>query len=955
LIKFYIFFKKIHTKRKLYSPTDKTNHQLLMKHIFFVFALLCATTSFAQTKQFKITGTVITEADKAPLESATVYLERMKDSSLVSYTITDKNGNFSLEDKTADKNLRLYVSYVGYQTYAQTVDLNKGEIKLNAINLNTDTNALDEVLIKSRAPITVKKDTLEFNVKSFKTKKDANVEDLLKKLPGVEVDEEGKITVNGKEVNKILVNGKPFFGNDPTITTRNLTKELIEKVQITDTKTKSEAFAGEEGDKENKTINLTIKEENNKGVFGRVAAGGGTDERYEFAGMLNLFDNDQRISFLAGGNNTNSPGFGFGEISKMFGRGSSISFSEGGSFTIDGRSFGGGQGITTSQNYGANYADKIGEKVDISADYFYSGSNSENISATQRENILPDSRYFTDSESSSYNEGKNHSANLGFDIEIDSTFLINISPSFSATNNITDYASNEASRDEANTLTNQSNSSSFVETIGKNFSNDLDITKRFGNKGAYLKFNISNEYNATETGDFLTSETNIYGTDPEDIIRNQFTDGDRKKKGFNASTSYRLPLKAKELFLDFKFSYRNDKSEDVRSTYDFDSGTQGYTLFNSALSTDFEYTNRRTTPALKLTYRKDKLSMSFESGYVFRTLENKDFLRPDLSLERDFEALELRSNFRYRFSQKASINFGYNLSNTPPQLAQLQPFQDVSNPLNTVTGNPNLEPSNNHRINFGYHSFDFQKGTGLFGFLNANFRNNQVVSKTEIDENFVRNTTYANVDGAYNLSASGSLSKTVKIDTLRTLKYRFGLRASLNKNINFNNGEQYSSNNNSISPSASVTYTWKKVLEFRPNYRLSFNRTKFDLDDFEDQEFLSHSVGLRTTTFVPKKVEWRNDISFNYNPNIAPGFQKSAWSWNSTLAYSVLKDKGTITLKAYDLLNQNTNAKRIATANYIQDSQSTVLQRYFMLSFSWKFNSLGSKGESRGNRMFFAH
>ncbi len=926
-----------------------------MKYYLLFIALCCASISFAQNKSFKISGTVVVEAEKLPLESATVYLERIKDSSLVSYTISDKHGKFSLEDKTTDKRLNLYISYVGYQTYVQTIDLDKDEIDLSTINLQTDTNSLAEIVIKSRAPITIKKDTLEFNVKSFKTKKDANVEDLLKKLPGVEVDEEGQITVNGKEVNKILVNGKPFFGNDPTITTRNLTKELIEKVQITDTKTKAQAFAGEEGDKENKTINLTIKEENNKGVFGRLAAGGGTDDRYEFAGMLNVFDNDQRISVLAGGNNINSSGFSFGEITKMFGRGNNISFSSGGSFSIDGRSFGGGQGITKSQNYGANYADKIGEKLDISADYFYDSSRSNDKNSTQRENILPDSRYFTDSNSRTYEEGDNHRVNLGFDIEVDSTFLININPSFAATNNSTDFSRDEVSRNEDNDITNQSNSASFVETIGKNFSNDLDLTKRFGNNGAYIKFSISNDYNTTETDDYLTSETNIFGTVPEEIIRDQFTDAERKFKGFNTSIAYRLPLKAKELFLDFKYSYRNDKRESIRSTFDFDDGTQDYTEFNTALSTDFEYTNKSNRPAVKLTYRKDKISTSFETGYVFRTLENEDFLRPGLSLARNFEALELRSNFRYRFSPKTSINFGYNLSNNPPNLSQLQPFEDVSNPLNTVTGNPNLEPSNNHRVNFGYHSFDFQKGTGIFGFVWANFRNNQVVANTTIDENFVRNTTFANVDGAYDINASASYSKTIKIDTLRTFKYRVGLRTGVNRNINFNNGEQYASNNTSITPNARLTFTWKKVMEFMPNYSLSFNRTNFDLANFKDQEFLRHSVGIRTTTYVPKKFEWRNDINFNYNPNIAPGFQKSAWSWNSTLAYSILKDQGTLTLKAYDLLNQNTNARRIATANYIQDSQSTVLQRYFMLSFSWKFNTLGSKGESKGGRMMMMH
>ncbi|MBE9489399.1 MAG: TonB-dependent receptor [Bacteroidetes bacterium] len=923
-----------------------------MKKFILGFTLLCATLSFAQSKSFKISGTLFSDGDKTPLESATVYLERIKDSSLVSYTISDKKGKFTLEDKTSDKSLNIYISYVGYQTYFQTISLEQPEINIGTINLKTDTNALDEVLIKSRAPVTIKKDTLEFNVKSFKTKKDANVEDLLKELPGVEVDEEGKITVNGKEVNKILVNGKPFFGSDPTITTRNLTKELIEKVQITDTKTKAQAFSGEEGDIDKKTINLTIKEENNKGVFGRVAAGGGTDERYEFAGMLNLFDNDQRISLLAGGNNTNSPGFSFGEITKMFGRGSTMSMTGTGSFIIDGRSFGSGQGITTSQNYGANYADKIGKKVDISADYFYSGSSSEDKNTTQRENILPDSRYFTNSNSSSFNEGNNHNANLGFDIEIDSTFLINVNPSFSYTDNKTEFSRDEVSRDEANVLTNQSNSSSFVETIGKNFSNDLDLTKRFGNNGAYFKFNMSNEYNTTETEDFLNSETNIFGTNPEDIFRDQFTDGERKLKGFYTSASFRLPLKAKELFLDFKYSYRNDKREDAKSTFDFNDANQDFTDFNFDLSTDFEYTNMRSTPALKLTYKKEKWNISFETGYVFRTLKNIDLLRPNLSLTRDFEAVELSTRFSYRFSPKSSMYSGIRITNNPPQISQLQPFQDVSNPLNTVTGNPDLEPSTNHNFYFGYNAFDFQKGTGFFAHLGGNLRNNQVVSKTTVDENFVRNTTYANVDGNYNAYASGSFSKSVKIDTLKTIKYRIGLRSNINRSINFNNDVQYASLNTSLTPNASITFTWKDVMEFVPNYRVTFNNTKYDISDFEDQDFVTHSLGIRTTTYVPKKFEWSNDISFNYNSNIADGFQKSAWFWNSTLAYSMLKDQGLLTLKVYDLLNQNTNARRIATANYIQDSQSTVLQQYFMLSFSWKFNTLGSKGEVKERRMF---
>jgi len=313
--------------------------------LFFLFSSV-----FLQAQNFEVTGVLKDKTTKQPLEAATVFMETVKDTTLITYTITNAKGLFALEGKTNQKEVSVNISFVGYENYRKTIDLTNPKVDLGDIFLDFNVATLDEVVVKSRAPITVKKDTLEFNVKSFKTKKDANIEDLLKELPGVEVDEDGRITVNGKEVNKILVNGKPFFGDDPTIATRNLTKEIVEKIQVTDTKTDDEAFAGEEGDKENKTINLTIAEENNKGVFGRVAGGVGTDERFEFAGIVNVFDNDRRVSVLGGGNNLNSAGFSFGEIRKFFGGGRSLFVNSNGSFGVDGRSFGGGQGIVNSRS-----------------------------------------------------------------------------------------------------------------------------------------------------------------------------------------------------------------------------------------------------------------------------------------------------------------------------------------------------------------------------------------------------------------------------------------------------------------------------------------------------------------------------------------------------------------------------------------------------------------------------
>lgn len=923
-----------------------------MKKLLCTFALLWTCMTFSQGKPFKISGTLISEVDQSPLESATVYLETLKDSTLVTYTISDKNGAFVLDNRTYEDSLNLIVSYIGFETYSRILKIGEDPLNLKIIPLKT-ANVLDEVIVRSRAPITIKKDTLEFNVASFKTKKDANVEDLLKELPGVEVDEDGAIKVNGKEVNQILVNGKPFFGNDPTITTRNLTKELIEKVQITDTKSKAEAFSGEKGDNQNKTINLTIKEENNKGVFGRLAAGAGTDDRFEYAGMVNMFDNEQRLSVLSGGNNINSSGFSFGEIRRMFGGARSMSVSSGGSFTIDGRSFGGGQGITTSNTAGVNYADELGKDNDLSADYFFSGSNSKNATVTERENFLPDSRYFTSSTSNSVNDTDSHRANMAFDIKIDSTLMVNVRPSFNFSKSTNTYEKQEASRGEDGVLTNQSESASFVETFGKNFGNNLNLTKRFGADGAFVRVNMNANVNATNSDDYLDSETNIFGDDPNDIVRRQFTDGERSSNRLNMGVTYRLPLEAKKWFLDFKYGFSTDKRKDRRSTFDFDEMSQSYDNFNTELSTDFINKNQTQSPNLRLVYNSDKMTFRLGSGYTYRTIENADRLRPELSLKESFNFLDLDANMNYRFSPKSSLNFRYDYQNDAPEISQLQPFEDVSDPLNTIIGNPNLKPSTRHSLNFGYNSFDFQKRTGFYMYANANLTEDRVVSMTTVDDNLVRNTTYTNVDGNYSMFMGSNFSKDFKIDSLQTIKFRVGLSGNLSQQVNFNNDVKYAATSTRLNPNLEVTYRWKSLFEIRPNYRLSFTKTRYDLDDLDNRNFMSHNLGIRTATFFPKNLEWRNDINYMYNPNVAQGFQKSAWFWNATLAYSVMKDNGTVTLKVYDLLNQNTNARRTTTENYIQDSQSTVLEQYFMLSFSWKFNSLGPKGESGRDEVFY--
>lgn len=901
----------------------------MKKNILFI-CLLLSSIAFSQTKNFTISGFIKASEDKELLESATIHAERLKDSSIVSYTISDAKGFFSLVGKTSDSKIKLVVSFIGFKSYKKIVTTksqNLGELLLEA------ANALDAVVIRSSAPITIKKDTLEFNVKSFKTKADANVEDLLKKLPGVEVDDEGAITVNGKSVNKILVNGKPFFGNDPTITTRNLTKDIIEKIQISDTKSNAQAFSGEDSDGENKTINLTIKKENNKGYFGKVAAGVGTDERYEYAGMATRFKQSERIGLLAGGNNINSPGFSFGNQRLQFGG--------------NNRSFGGGQGIVTSNNYGLNYINSFAKIFEFSGDYFYKNSESDNKSSTNRETFLSDgTSFYRSSTNTSLNESNSHDASIDFEIEIDSTFRIDIETDFNKNLNTNRYNSQSETLNNNKTLTNDSNIGSIAESDKETLDNDINLTKRFGSKGAFIRVELTANFRKTKSDDFVNSQTNIYGDNPEQIIRDQYSDGITDVKQLGSQFTYRLPLKAKQLFLDVAYNIANTKTKSKRSTFDFDENTNNYTTFSDLLSTNFEYSDKINRPSAELEFRNEKWSASTEIAISNRTLENTDYLRPETNLKREFNNLEYGFNVRFRKNRTSNYRLRYNFRNATPSLSQLQPFRDESNPLNIVTGNPSLSPSKTHNIRFGASNFNWQKRTGFWSYANLTYTNDRVVAKTIIDANtLIRETTYANVDGFLTARAGGSYSSTKKWEDFGSLRTEYRVFATYNKNINFNNGVQYSSKITSISPRIGFDFSWDKVLQLRPSYTISFSKNTYDIDRFSNQDFTSHDVTIATSANFLQNFEWLNDVKYNYNPNIADGFQKSAWFFNTTLRYSILKNNGAISLKVYDVLDQNTNARRVATQDYIQDSSSTVLNQYAMLSFTWKFNSLGNAGK----------
>ncbi|HET8808816.1 MAG TPA: TonB-dependent receptor, partial [Flavobacteriaceae bacterium] len=769
-----------------------------------------------------------------------------------------------------------------------------------------------------------------------------NLEELLKKLPGVEVDNEGNITVNGKPVNKILVNGEEFFGGDPKIATKNLPKEIIDKIQVVSTKTKSEEFTGKAGDPDNKTINIELKEDMDKGYFSRLTAAGGTDERYNLSGIANYFNGDFRLSVLGGTNNINESGFSSSELWELMGS-NAFNFTRSGNtiFFTNGGIFGRGDGLTKSTSGGINLTNKWNETTELGGTYFYGRKDTEKRTKIYRENILPDSRYFTNSVSSSNFVSDAHKADLELEFEPDTLTRISIKPHLQINTGYSVSNSSSESLDESESLINSSETFTNLDNYSGNFSNRLNFIRKFGGDGAYLEFHFNNTHDKYDGEQFFFSERIIYDeTNPETETQNQFIDEERKENRYEAGISNRSVL-AKDFFLDISYDLEIENGSSTRDVFDFNIDAQAYSDFDESLSNEFEFNGTKHIPNVGLSYEGEKWRASFDAGLLNTTLKSENLI-DDVAFENTYNNLYLSSYVRYQLKKSSSVYFNYRTNSNVPSLQQLQPVTDRTNPLNIITGNPNLKPEFSQNIRFGMRNYDFATRSGYYIYGSVNFTDDQVVSISTTDENLLRTTTYTNVDGNYRMSLGGSFNKRYKKEK-RIFKYGAGLWGSMNNSVGFSNGKRYESQGINVTPRISLGYEIGDIFSISARYSLGYRFSQYDIFQNREESFANHNINLDLTTFWPENIIFESEIDYGYDGNVRGSFDPTSVLWNASLGYKFLDDNATIELQAYDLLNQNVSTYRSTGEDYIQDTQNLVLERYFMLSFTYKLTKFGGK------------
>jgi len=922
-----------------------------MRNIFLLFCYaLLSNLLFAQNNKATLSGKLVDTSGKIPLALATITIFRAKDTSIITYRLSDPAGNFKVTGLPLNIELRAVISLSGFSVYRKEFQftLSQLSIDLGIIKMGPDIKTLDEILVFSeRPPVSVKNDTIEFNASAFKTLPSALVEDLLKKLPGVDVDLDGNITVNNRRVNRILVDGKEFFGGDSKVATRNLPANLVDKVQVVDDKEELDRNPEINKTELGQVINLKLKRSIKKGWFGKAyaGAGGNTDRgHYETGAIINSFRDTFQLSVLGYANNINRAGFGFEDFDKIGGyRRSGYNATTFGAVG-DVSSGSTGQGIQKSAGAGININHDPKENINLNFQYFFGQIITNYNSKLNGQQFIADTILNTLTSSEDRSENNTHRFASKITIEIDSVSMITFRPGISMRkNNSQRYSFSETSSNYDPKL-NESDNKQKVDGDEFSYTHDLNYNHMFKKTGRSISFSNNLFYGDNDNDQYNLAKNIFYNSPIPITILNQ----DRQKQVDNLRTTtvlnYSEPInKTSSLRIFNTFNYFKDK--DDLNTFEWNPLTGEYDLLNNDLSNGFKRRGIKNTAAFTLGMSKNK--MHFSPGISLQSIHIKnEFLKDPTVVQKYFYVFP---TFYFYFN---NFNAGYSVYINEPSAYDLQPVVDNSNPLYQNFGNPDLVPAIAHSFNTGFNKYDMKRSVSYNFYINFNFTKHAIIRERTIDDLGVQTTRPLNVNGTGYGNLNFSLTKQYK--------FKKDLRFSIRPSLNFNgtrsfvilNSDKSEYQNFTISSSIMWTLNWKDLVEFNQRYSFNHQRGRYESDAYPDLSVISHVSTTELVIRLPENWVWESTVDYRYNPQVAPGFSKNIFRWNAGINYLFLKEKkGQIRLYVFDILKQNTSAFRFVRENYIQDVESNALTRFFLITFTYNIREF--KGGKVGGRKGF--
>jgi len=909
-----------------------------------IFMFLAITSLHAQNSNTGLSGSLFDSKTKTPIEQAAIQLLSLPDSSFVTGTSSARTGFFSIPKIKVGKYI-LKISYLGYKTVVKPVQIAsaKTPVGLGKIYVSPDAVLLNEAVVTAEAPqVVVVQDTLVYNSSAYRVPEGSMLEDLVKKLPGAEVDSDGKITINGKEIKKIMVDGKEFFSNDPKVASKNLPVNMIENIKAYDKKSDLARVTGIDDGEEEAVLDLTVKKGMKQGWFGNFIGGVGSKDRYEAGLMANRFTDNNQFSVIGSANNTNNQGFSeFGDAGQ-------------------GLSGNAGSGINSSKSLGVNFA-KSTKNLELGGNVSYGKSDRDSKVNNTTETFLQNG--------SSYSTGSNNNRRFRDDLKADfrlewkpdslTNIIFRPSVGYSNTDSYSDGLTQTFDNSYNPVNKKVSGSSSFSNNLTT--SGNLQINRRLNSKGRNITLRATYGYNDGNTDRYSNSNTEYFNFDNDSVQKiDQYTDNESNGYNYRLQTTYTEPI-LNNRFLQFSYSYQYTLSRSEKYTYN--------ALDNNMSANDFDrsyysqvpdtaysncYENKYTTQEFNLSLRTVRDKYNYNFGISLEPQKSTsityvgDYTKSSLS--RNVLNYSPTFDYRYRFSKQSQLRMMYRGRSSQPDINDMQPIRDITDPLNIKEGNPALNPSYSNSFMLFYNNYMQKSQRGLMTNLSFNNTINDITNRVSYNEETGGKITKpVNVNGNWNVRGFLSFNTPLKNKKITLATYT---NASYADMVGYTTSAQETVKNttHNLNLYERLNGNYRgDIVEFGLSGSLRYGSSKNTFSTQSNKETFDYQFGANTNITFPWSVYLSSDLNYNIKTGYSSGYDKNEVIWNAQLSKNFLKNNSaTIRLKIYDILQQQSNISRTISANSTQDTQFNTLNSYFMVHFVYRLNTFGrGKGGNR--------
>ena len=914
-----------------------------MKSLRLLFLLLLINGSI-QAQKTAVVGRVL-DTLNTPLIGATVMLLQAQDSVLSSFGITDSEGYFKLE-KPAPQQCILQVSYLGYEHWNQAIYLDNQTptLDIGDIKMHPENTLLTEVEITADfVPIRMKKDTIEYNAAAFQTTPNADVEALLKKLPGVEVDRNGDIKAQGETVQQILVDGKAFFGNDPKIATKNLPADAVEKVQVFDKKSDIAEFSGIDDGRAAKTINLSLKEDKKKGYFGRIKGGYGNEQRYENKFNINRFGNGIQFSTVGMFNNTNQQGFSINDYINMMGGLNNLLAGGSGELRLDSDDVGlpldiasNNQGFTTTSAGGFNFNWDINKKTQLHTSYFYNNTQRDYAIQEQTESLLGTQQFRSNRKAQSQQTNNGHRLNIHLTSKIDSFQTIKWRTNVGFTQTNKQNESQRQTYNPANILENAGDQTVMTKGDNIRWNTNLTYLRKFKKKGRFFTANVAFEKQQEEQKRQMEAINIFFEILPSKDSLHQQQDRANEHTNYGVGITYTEPI-GKGKYLETNYSFQNYSNDLNRMVFDLQEERRS---FNPQLSNHFlrDYLYHRTGVNFKWAEKKWLANMGIHAQ---NSILKGDLLLENISIQNNFLNFLPKANLEYEFKATQSLRMEYRTNVREPSLEELQPIIDNRDPLNIYKGNPALRPEYAHVFRVNFNSFDQFSSLSIFATLDATFTNHKIINASFIDGQFRQTLQPINFGTDRRLGAYLSFGAPLKL-----LKGRINLTTNWDDYQGYYIVNDFANQYRTNRLSGDVNYANRHTdkIEMVLGYKWTGNQVQYEGESFQNQNYQQQIFYTDFTWNMTNSWAIHTTMDYNNYSSASFGESTSTAIWQVGLAFHFLKNKrGTLSFTANDLLNQNLGINRTSQLNFLQEQRIASLGRYYLLSLRYALSAFGGE------------